>query len=152
MMNSRTFVMCSLAVILIVLLSSAGCTSIPGPEPRQTLIPVTTMPVEVVTMRTSTLMATPAPTTAALATAPIISMTPTSSLQNAATGLKTCSRQGGGIAEAGQQCPGTWLVASDTFNCCSKAPVREISRNASVTISPFDVVIVMDDDPGNTLP
>jgi hypothetical protein len=63
-----------------------------------------------------------------------------------------CADLGGSIAGAGEECPGTWLVAANTLNCCSQAPVRSARANASIVIGPFDPVIVMDDDPGSILP
>jgi hypothetical protein len=142
------------AVLLIFLLVSAGCTAIPGPEPRATLMPATSVsPKEVVTIKTmgvSTTVITTVPT-------PVVTTTNPAKGVTEATGqgmyeTRTCAQQGGGIALPGQKCPGAWLIAGDTFSCCSTSPVRATARNTSVTIDPFVLAIVMDDDPGSVLP
>ena len=155
-MNKRNHPGYPAAVVLIILLlMSAGCTSIPGPEPRTVPITASPTPTEIVTINTMRVMTTPVPMglpTLAPAAVPSKEVPATPSPLKAADESRGCAQQGGGIARPGQQCPGTWLIASDTFNCCSAVPVREISRNTSVTIEPFDLVIVIDDDSGSILP
>jgi hypothetical protein len=138
-------------LLLIAILACAGCASIPGPDARFTPVPTTTpVPVtpqaKVMTMKTTALpvtVATPAPAVVATAAA-------TPPPQPAAV-TGSCADQGGSIAGAGEECPGSWLVAANTFNCCSHAPVRSAPANASIVVGPFDPVIVMDDDPGSIL-
>ena len=144
------------AVLIIVLLISSGCTSIPGPEARPTLaIAATPVPNAVVTINTMRAATTPAitvPPTLKPGAVPTGGITPAASLPQGTNASLTCALQGGSIAVPGQQCHGTWLIAPDTFSCCSQLPVRETSRNTSVTLEPFDLAIVMDDDPGSILP
>lgn len=142
------------AVLLILMLVSAGCTSIPGPEPRATPLPTTTFaPQQVVTIKTmgiSTTVTTVVPTVVVTTATPVNAAPATPGQGMYET--RTCSQQGGGIALPGQKCPGAWLIAGDTFSCCSTSPVRATARNTSVTIDPFVLAIVMDDDPGSVLP
>jgi len=156
-MRTRSIPVFTMAAVLItVLLISSGCTSIPGPESRPTLAitatPVTTAVVMINTMRAATTPAISVPPTLNPGTVPTGGITPAVSLSQATNTSLTCAQQGGSIAVPGQQCHGTWLMAPDTFSCCSQVPVRETSRNTSVAMEPFDLVIVMDDDPGSILP
>jgi hypothetical protein len=155
MISRNVFGFMMAVVLIILLLVSAGCTAIPGPEPRTTLRSTTTFtPQETVTIKTmgvSTTVMTIVPTA-------VVTTTPANGVPAPATtgqGMyetRTCAQQGGGIALPGQKCPGAWLIAGDTFSCCSTSPVRATARNTSVTIDPFVLAIVMDDDPGSVLP
>ena len=142
--------------LISILLISSGCTSIPGPEPRSAPAIMTTLtPNVVVTMNKMRVITPQAPTvspTLKTTTVPLKGTTVTPSPDPATNQSLTCAQQNGVIALPGQQCPGTWLIALDTFSCCSTVPVREVIRNTSVIIEPFNLVIVMDDDPGNILP
>ena len=136
-------------VLAACFLVTAGCTSIPGPEARFTPIPTTTpVPVtpqvKVTTVKVTpvTVSVTPAVPIAAVTTAPEQGMYET----------RTCAGLGGFAVGPGQECPGTWISAGDTFNCCSTGPVRAVTQNVTVNISPLDLLIVMDDDPGSILP
>jgi hypothetical protein len=136
-------------VLVLFLLISAGCTTIPGPEQRTVQTPVkTTIPVTpqvkttpVKTITTTPLTAPPTPPPSPLPT-PVI---PAAGSGQDGSVSQTCAQQNGGIAQPGETCPGAWLVASDTFSCCSQKPVREASRNTSITVEPFTLVIDMDD-------
>jgi hypothetical protein len=148
--DSRVFAVLAIAIVFLIVV--AGCTSIPGPEPRSTPAPpTTTVPVTPQVrdpgMRVTT---TPVPTTAV--TVRTLAMVTPVATREGSYEARTCAQQGGGIAEPGQRCPGTWLVAPDTFNCCSVTPVRDPVRNISITVPPFDAVIPLDDDPGSVLP
>jgi hypothetical protein len=150
--NTTIFVFAS--VLMTLLLISAGCTSIPGPAPRTPVPTVTTPPVEIITMKTMR-VPTPIPAVTSVVittTSPHQGITATLSPAKGTYESRTCAQQGGGIAVPGQRCPGTWLIAVDTFSCCSAALVDEGPRNASVTIGPFDLVVGMDDDPGTIVP
>lgn len=150
------------AVLLAVaFLLCAGCTSIPGPDARFTPLPTTTMIPMTPQVKATSLMLATTPVTTSPFGSPAATPSPavtTTAPQPAATAspdtfeTRTCAEQGGSVAEPGQACPGTWIAAGDTFNCCSAAPVRDSGHNVTVTIAPLDVVIVMDDDPGPVVP
>ena len=150
-MKMQDHVLPATALLLIFcLLAGAGCTSIPGPDVRFTPSPTKT-PVQVTPqVKTTTLQLTQAPNQPAVTAAVTTKTTPAS--KSAAYESRTCAQQDGTIARPGQQCPGTWLNAADTFNCCSEPPVREFTGNTSLTVEPFDLVIDIDDDPGSILP
>jgi hypothetical protein len=136
-----------MAVLVVFLLVTAGCTSIPGPEPRATLAPVkTTVPVTPQVKITAP--PTAQPSRVVVATPTIMQATPSVSPPGMYES-RTCAQQGGGIALPGQQCPGTWLISPDSFSCCSVPPVRAPDLNASVVIGPFSLAIILDDDPGS---
>jgi hypothetical protein len=152
----RRFLFTLVAVLFILLVISSGCTSIPGPAPRAApAAPATPTPEQVAplkTLRVSTpsVTATLPPVTTGTVS-PRVTTVPVTPPQGIFE-LRTCSQQGGGIAVPGQVCPGTWLIAADTFSCCPVPPVRPGIRNASVTVEPFVVLIQMDDDPGSITP
>jgi len=141
-----------IVLLLICLLASAGCTSIPGPDVRFT--PSMTKTPEPVTpqVKAPTLKATTAPVIPVTTVGVTTTVTTPAGRAPAAYEVRTCAAQGGFTVTAGEQCPGSWLTAADTFNCCSLTPVRETGRNETVTVEPFDLVIVMNDDPGSILP
>jgi hypothetical protein len=140
-----------LAILVVFLLVTAGCTTIPGPEPRPT--PAATKTTVPVTPQVKVTVTQVPPTSpAVVATRTILQITPTLSPRGTSES-RTCAQQGGGIAQPGQQCPGTWLVSTDSFSCCSVTPVRApVVQNASVVIDPFDIATILDDDPGSILP
>lgn len=142
-----------MAILLVLFLVTAGCTTIPGPEPRTTPAPTkTTVPVTPQVRDPGAKLQTPQITPVAVATRTLSVVTATSTTPAGAYESRTCAVQGGTIAGPGQQCPGAWLAAPDTFNCCPVPPVRDPVLNASVTIGPFDIAIPLDDDPGSVLP
>ncbi|RZN36907.1 MAG: hypothetical protein EFT35_07425 [Methanophagales archaeon ANME-1-THS] len=55
-----------------------------------------------------------------------------------AGGLKTCTELNGYVCEVGDECPGEWLDASDTFSCCSKPCTSSIREAGVLTIEPFE--------------
>jgi hypothetical protein len=144
------------AVLIILLIIISGCTSIPGPAPR-TAPPATATPTPEQVAPLKTLrVSTPSVTMTLLSVttgtiSPGVTTVPVT-LPQGIFESRTCSQQGGGIAVPGQVCPGTWLIAADTFSCCPVPPIRPGIRNASVTVEPFVVLIRMDDDPGSILP
>ena len=150
-MNAKVIVPAAAVILVICLLASAGCATIPGPDvrftpsPTKTPIPVTphvkTSPIKIGQTPVATVATTATPRVSDTAGSPSVVYE-----------SRTCAQFGGTVARPGETCPGEWLNAADTFNCCSKPPVRETSRNTSVTIKPFILVIDMDDDPGSILP
>lgn len=138
------------AVMLVIgLVLLAGCTTIPGPDTRFTPIPTTTAPVQVTPQaKVTALPATLVPVTPT----PALPATPVTVITQGIYETRACAAQGGFVVAPGNTCPGAWLLAGDTFNCCTAEPVREGGSDASVVIGPLDVVIVMDDDPGSLLP
>jgi hypothetical protein len=51
---------------------------------------------------------------------------------------KTCAELDGDICEAGEECTGEWLYASDTFSCCSKKCEYEGGQEI-ITIEAFEL-------------
>jgi hypothetical protein len=154
-MNARNLPVSAMAVLLILfLLMSAGCTSIPGPSPRSApLATATPVPDEVVpmkTMRVTTAITVPPAMTSETISPGVI--TTTGPPLQGSYESRTCAQQGGWIVVPGQRCPGTWRITVDSFSCCPAAPVREQLQNTRVTIEPFDLLMVIDDDPGSILP
>lgn len=142
------------SLLILCLLVTAGCTSIPGPEPRQTpALEKTTPPVtpqaKTPVLKTVTPAAsTPGPvaTTVAVQT-PLPPTTPQGTY-----GIQTCAGQGGAIVRPGGMCPGTWIRATDSFSCCTETPIPSIDRTSTLAIEPLDLVIVMDDAHGTVVP
>lgn len=143
----------ALAVLVLLLLPiAAGCLTVPGPENVQkTPVVTTTEPTPVVTKMTAAkLTRTTAPTAPVTAAAtPVPASTP-GAKTTYATG--TCPAEGGFPAGPGQTCPGTWLAATDTFSCCSAAPVYAGSGNTSIVAEPFVILAEPDDSPGSVIP
>lgn len=136
----------ALVMILLLLVPlAAGCLTIPGPEKAQkTTSPATTVPVP----PTPKVTVTKAPVPVASSAMPSATVTKSSSGYAAGT----CAGLGGIEVVPGQQCPGTWLLATDTFSCCSVRPVTAGKGNGTVTAAPFSLVIDLDDNPGPILP
>ena len=142
------------AVLVVFLVVTAGCLSIPGPEPRPTATPAkqpattaATPPVKTVAVTTVVTQPT--------ATAPVPLTTVQVNPRVAGQGAyetRTCAEQGGALARPGQTCPGTWLAATDTFSCCSVMPVSAINRTTVMETGPLNLIIVMNDDPGSIIP
>jgi hypothetical protein len=133
------------AVLLVLALLVTACTSIPGPESSRKATAVTTPPYPVVT-------GTPAPvavktTRMTLAPRTTVPIPVTTGYES-----KTCSEQGGTEVIYGQQCTGTYLAATDTFSCCSSKPARAGTGNATVTVTPFNLTVNLDDSPGSIGP
>lgn len=142
------------SLIILCLLVTAGCTSIPGPEPRQsTTQQQPTAPVNppgtIAVLKTATpVTAIPTPGVNPVA---VQTTTPTTTPQGTYE-IRTCSGQGGGIARPGEMCPGSWISATDSFSCCTVVPVVSLDRNTTISIDPLDLEIVIDDTPGNVVP
>ena len=153
MRKSDVLVLVMTSVLILCLLVTAGCTSIPGPEPRQTpAVEKTTAPVTPQARSLAIKTQTPVPTTSEPAVRPVVVQTAPVTTPQGTYELRTCAGQGGGIAQPGEMCPGTWLSATDTFSCCQVMPVPAIDRNTTISIKPLDLVIVIDDDPGSIVP
>ncbi len=154
MRKNRCRVLAVAAFLVMILVVTAGCLSIPGPETRPAVTPTkqpatasVTQPVKTVAMTT---MVTQPPATAPVTPA----MVPVSPVvtQQGAYETRTCADQGGEVARPGQMCPGTWLAATDTFSCCSVPPESAITRTTVITTEPLNLIIVMNDDPGSIIP
>ncbi len=154
-MRSRT-VSFAVTLALILLLLCAGCATIPGPDVTFTPVPTKATLPATPQVKTTTLKPTPNPTVPVpVSVTRMATFTPATTQQAAgekSSWTQSCGEQGGSVVQPGQICPGTWLVAADTLNCCSAVPVRATQPNATVTIAPYDLVIVMDDDPGSIVP
>jgi len=113
-----------LAILIFVVLS-CGCsqknkeTQSTQPEGSETATPQKTPEVEVEGQKTSE----------------------TSELEttNAGESPDTCGSLGGDVCEAGEECTGEWLDASDTFSCCSKKCEYEGDEEI-LTIEPFETI------------
>ncbi len=142
------------SLLILCLLVTAGCTSIPGPEPRQTPAPEkTTAPVTPQAKTPVLKTATPAALTPGPAATLVTLQTtlPPTTPQDT-YGIQTCAGQGGSIVRPGEMCPGTWIPATDSFSCCTEVPVPSLDRNSTLAIEPLDLVIVMDDAIGTVVP
>jgi hypothetical protein len=60
-------------------------------------------------------------------------------------GSKTCIQLKGTVTIPGQVCPGTWLIASDSFSCCSKTPVAGKITKPRLVVEPLDLRILSND-------
>lgn len=145
-----------LAVLLLVLSPlAAGCLSVPGPEDAKKNAVVTTIKTTPAPERT-TVVLTPVVKQTPVSAATTVPATTPAGVAAAASAAGTCVQQGGTVAEAGFQCPGTWLAASDTFSCCSALPVRTTAAtgNESVTAVPpaFSLSVNLDDSLGSITP
>jgi hypothetical protein len=154
-MCSRTLSF-AVTLALIILLLCAGCATIPGPDVTFTPVPTKATLPATPQVKTTTLKPTPNPTVpVAVSVARTATITPATTPHAAgekSSWTQSCGEQGGSVVQPGQTCPTTWLVAADTLNCCAAVPVRAPPSNAPVTIAPYDLVIVMDDDPGSIVP
>ena len=74
-----------------------------------------------------------------------ISPAPTPQVTVVDDGTKTCSQLKGTFAIPGQECPGTWLTASDSFSCCSKTPVAGKTKKPRLVVAPLDLRITHND-------
>ncbi|HII99596.1 MAG TPA: hypothetical protein HA272_10205 [Methanoregula sp.] len=141
------------SLLILCLLVTAGCTSIPGPEPRQT--PALEKPPAPVTPQAKTPVlktATPAASTPGPAATPVAVQTTLPTTPQGTYGIQTCAGLGGAIVRPGGMCPGTWVRATDSFSCCTETPLPSIDRNSTLAIEPLDLVIVMDDAFGSVVP
>lgn len=73
---------------------------------------------------------------------------PAETLPTKIAALKTCAELNGYVCEAGNECEGKWLGASDTFSCCSKkcGPGAE---GETLSIDPFDLESDESEELGN---
>jgi hypothetical protein len=155
MKASRGFFTLSVILLLVIFPLAAGCLSVPGPESQkktptvtaavtrsaQTTAPATTIVQGTVVTapaaeRTTTL------STPSITTAPIVSR----------YAADTCTGQGGSLVLPGQMCPGTWLVATNTFSCCSVKPVNAKGSNKTISAAPFTLTVNIDDNLGSIRP
>jgi hypothetical protein len=72
-------------------------------------------------------------------TAPPVTSTPSVTPITESGGLKTCAELNGYECGLGEDCPGEWLDASDTFSCCSEPCTSSTSDDGIVTIEPFEL-------------
>lgn len=147
----------ALSAIMLLVLSplAAGCLSVPGPESQKktptitaavTRSPQATTPATTAVQRTAVTMATAAATTtpATIAT--------TGTPGNARYAPATCTERGGFLVLPGQQCPGAWLAATNTFSCCSVKPVTAAGGDRALTAVPFTMTVNIDDNLGSIQP
>jgi hypothetical protein len=147
------FALCAVFMLILFPLA-AGCLSIPGPDSQKktptvtaavTRSPQTTAPETTVVQRTvvTTVM------TETTTMPPAIATTETGITRYAPA---TCSDQGGVVVLPGQQCPGVWLAATNTFSCCSVEPVALAGENRMLSAAPFTMTVNIDDNLGSILP
>lgn len=152
MRRNDVLILVTASILVLCLLVTAGCTSIPGPEPWVTpAVEKTPVPVTPQAKTLAIKTATPSPASEPVTRPVTVQVTPATTPQGTYE-LRTCAEQGGGIGQPGEMCPGTWLAAADTFSCCSEMPVPALDRNTTISIEPLDLVIVMDDNPGTIIP
>jgi hypothetical protein len=135
-------------VLVILVLLVAGCMSIPGPGDTAKTPTVTDTPVTQVQVQTTLHRAVKTVPT----TKPVIVTTQTTGYENA-----SCASQGGYIVSPGEKCPAAYLPATDSYSCCSTIPVaagsgNTIPANATIVITPFDISLNLDDNPGSITP
>jgi len=56
----------------------------------------------------------------------------------------SCGSFGGDICLAGEECPGSWVAASDSVSCCSQSCSGTVP-GGTLTIEPFDTLVENDD-------
>lgn len=150
----------ALSAIMLLVLSplAAGCLSVPGPESQKktptitaavTRSPQATTPATTAVQRTA--MTTVTIATAAATTTPATIAT-TGTMGNVWYAPATCTERGGFLVLPGQQCPGTWLAATNTFSCCSVKPVTASGGDRVLTAVPFTMTVNIDDNLGSIQP
>lgn len=144
------------AILLLILFPLvAGCLSVPGPESQKKTPAVTaavtrsaqtTAPATTVVQRTA--VTAPAAERTTTPPTPVATAAPTVSRY----ATETCTGQGGSLVLPGQTCPGAWLVATNTFSCCSVQPVDAKGSNKTVSAAPFTLTVNIDDTLGSIRP
>ena len=129
------------ALLLILSLLAAGCMTIPGPgdttkSPTLTPRPAATVQSPVVPLKTAQAAATTIPVTATEIVTPGYENT-------------SCSAQNGFVVSPVERCSGVYLIATDTFSCCSKRPVAGGNATALVAVPALALPLNPDDDLGN---
>ncbi|MFA6225623.1 MAG: hypothetical protein WC620_05445 [Methanoregula sp.] len=107
--------------LVILCILAAGCTS----KTDATSVPATPVPTPYFTKAL-----TPGPT-------PQVTVS--------GDGSKTCIQLKGTVTIPGQICPGIWLIASDSFSCCSKNPVVGKITKPLLVVEPLDLRILHND-------
>ena len=147
------FAFCAI-LLLVIFPLAAGCLSVPGPESQkktptvtaavtrspQASVPATTVVQRTVVTAPATVRTT-TPTPVAT-TAPVV----------ARYAADTCTGQGGSLVLPGQTCPGAWLVATNTFSCCSAKPMDAKGGNKTISAAPFTLTVNIDDNLGSIRP
>jgi len=133
-MRKKTLVLSvGVMILLIGTLIVAGCTGPSGSSaPQSVTSPTPALPMVKITK------VTPTPQTIAV--------------QEQVNEAMTCTQRGGFLTVAGQRCPGTWLIAANTYSCCSQEPVRVGTGNTTITTESFDIIINFNDDLGDIIP
>ena len=127
MIMSRTSWLTTSAIVLMVIcIISAGCTSGKAEQPP----PATTVPTPFPT-KPQTTSQTPAPVPVATTGSDLA--------------VQTCSQLKGITVVPGQECPGRWLTAYDSFSCCSQKPVTGKTAKPRMTAEPLDLRITHND-------
>ncbi len=155
MMTSRGFFALSAILLLVIFPLAAGCLSVPGPESQKKTPAVTaavtrsaqtTAPATTVVQRT--VVTAPAAERTTTLPTPVATTAPTVSRY----AVETCTGQGGSLVLPGQMCPGAWLVATNTFSCCSVKPVDTKGSNKPLSAAPFTLTVNIDDNLGSIRP
>lgn len=107
--------------LLILCILAAGCTSKTEIKPA----PATTVPI----------------TTASKVLTPV----PTPHVTVSDNGSKTCIQLKGTIVIPAQVCTGIWLMASDSFSCCSKILVAGKITKPRLVVDPLALRITYND-------
>jgi hypothetical protein len=138
------------ALLLSVMLVTAGCASIPGPvgKPVPTVTTKTITPSKI----TTTIPASPVKTLRTLVpvtTAATPAPSAASGLPESRYSVEACPEVNGFVVNPGEICPGVWLDTTETFSCCSQKPVRSTQTNLiPVTARPLVLQVNVTDDPG----
>ena len=77
-------------------------------------------------------------TTPSPSSTPALTPTPAPSVTPASDGLQSCTELNGFECGMGEDCPGEWLDASDTFSCCSEPCTSSTGAEGVLTIEPFE--------------
>ena len=115
-MEKNKLLMGLIAISVICIALTSGCVKENGSAPSPT--------------------ATPTPTST---TAPSVTPAPSAASITESGGLKTCAELNGYECGMGEECPGEWLDASDTFSCCSEPCTSSTGDEGVLTIEPFEL-------------
>lgn len=108
-----------IAISVICIALTSGCVKENGSAPSPAATPTST----------------PKPTSA---TEPSVTPAPSAASIDESGGLKTCAELNGYECGMGEDCPGEWLDASDTFCCCSEPCTSSTGDEGVLTIEPFE--------------
>jgi len=151
----RGFFALSAILLLVIFPLAAGCLSVPGPESQKktptvtaavTRSPETTAPATTVVQRT----VVTAPAAERTTMLPVLVATTAPTVSHYAA--ETCTGQGGSLVLPGQTCPGGWLIATNTFSCCSEKPTDARGSNKTISAAPFTLTVNIDDALGSIRP